>query len=65
MKRITTAITHRVATAAIRGSWAILGAAESLRALGERMEGRAHHLAVQWDCDDDAMDTLTNEALGS
>jgi hypothetical protein len=66
MKRITTAITHRVATAAIRGSWAILGAAaESLQALGERMEGRAHHLAVRWGCVDGVMDTLTSEALGS
>jgi hypothetical protein len=65
MKRSTTAIAHRLATAAIRGSWAILGAAENLQAIGERMEGRAHHLAVRWDCVDEVMDTLTNEALGS
>jgi hypothetical protein len=65
MKRITTLIRHRIATAAIQGSWAILRAAESLQALGERMEGRAHHLAVRWGCVDGVMDTLTSEALGS
>ena len=58
MNRITTAITYRIAKAAIKRSWAILNAAERHRARAERLEGWAHRLAV-----DDVLATLTNETL--
>ena len=63
MKHITNTITRYIATAAIKSSWAVLSTAERHRALGERIEAWAHRLATRWDCVDDALATLTNEAL--
>jgi hypothetical protein len=61
MNRITTAASHRIAAAAIRGAWATIRTGERLRGLGERMEAWSHRLAAQWRCVDDALATLTNE----
>jgi hypothetical protein len=63
--KCTTAITRHIATAAMRCSWAILSAAERLRAKAERMEDWAYRLARWGGCVDDMLATLTNEALSS
>lgn len=63
MNCTTTAITRRIATAAVRYSWTILRTAERHRALGARMEARAHRLAVRWGCVDDVLATLDSETL--
>jgi len=64
MNRITTAITRRIAAAAIRHSWAVQNAAARHRARGERMEAWAHRLAEQWGCVDEALIAASREALG-
>jgi hypothetical protein len=64
MNYITTALTCHIASAAIKCSWAILSAGERVRALGERVEGWAHRLAVRWGCVDDVLATITTEILG-
>lgn len=63
MNRITAAAIRRVATAAIKCSWAVQTAGERKRALGERMEAWAHRLAVRWGCVDTVLATITSDAL--
>jgi hypothetical protein len=63
MNCITTTITRRIVTAAIKGSWALQAAGARKQAFGERMEAWAHRLAVRWSCVDDVLATLTNETL--
>ncbi|TYO67575.1 hypothetical protein FXV83_05285 [Bradyrhizobium hipponense] len=65
MKRITTALTHRLVATAIKWSWAVQTAGERKQALGERMEAWAHRLAVRWGCVDDVLATITTETLRS
>jgi hypothetical protein len=56
MKRITTALTHRIIVTAIKCSWAIQTAGARKQALGAR-------LAVQRDCDDDVLATITTKTI--
>lgn len=63
MNRITTAVRHRIVTAAIKCSWAVLAAGARKQAFGERMEAWANRLAVRWRCVDTVLATITREAL--
>jgi hypothetical protein len=59
MRRITTAITHRLAASAIRGSWAILRTGERIQSLGAHMEAKAERLADRWGCADGVLAAIS------
>lgn len=65
MKRITTALTHRVIATAIRCIWAIQTAGARKQTLGERLEAWAARLSVRWGCDDDVLAAITTETTRS
>ena len=62
MKRITTTIICRIATAMVRRSVDIRDGAERLT---DRMEALANQMAERWDVIDDVVAALTNEAVGT
>jgi hypothetical protein len=65
MNRITTTVKLQIATAAIRFSWGLLSAAESLQAQGERMEAWADRRADRWGCLDEVLATVTEKTAGA
>jgi hypothetical protein len=65
MKRITTALTRVIATAALRHAWAIMEAAERHRDRGARMEAWVEGMAVRWGCAEEVLHTITTETLSS
>jgi hypothetical protein len=60
MKRITTTIICRIATAMVRRSEDIR---DSAAHLADRMEALANHTAERWGVMDDVLAALNNEAL--
>ena len=62
MKRITTTIICRIATAMVRRSENIRDSAERL---ADRMEALANQMAERWGVIDDVVAALNNEALST